>query len=193
MSKGGFESLTSRVQAVNARILGIEKRYGKDSKIVKRVYHYLNLAQGTENLTRYRTPKKGASLQYIAKFERALSKTENSAYLTAEGRKAILDKARETFVSKKQYADKMLKTEERRNYTDAELETLFDTFLSVKDIVNAEADGWSDLVISALDDASREGMSQQNMINLAEEYQALSKSKEGVGYSLYDYIRLHLS
>lgn len=189
----GFESLVKRVQKVNARILGIEKRYGKDSKIVKRVYHYLNLAQGTDNLTRYRTPPKGASLQYIAKFERALSKTENSAYLTKEGRANILNKARETFVKNMQYTDSMMPLDYMRNYTDAELETLYDTFLSIKDIVNAESDGWSGLVINAIDDAMASGMSSKDIIQLTQEYQKMTVSSTGVDYSLYDFIRDNIS
>ena len=40
-----FVFLKKRIQSVNARILGLERRYGKDSRIVKRIYHYLNLAK----------------------------------------------------------------------------------------------------------------------------------------------------
>lgn len=176
-----FVSLKKRIQAVNARILGIERRYGKNSRIVKRIYHYLNLAQGTDNLTRYRLPKKNASLREIAKFERGLSKTEGSAYLTKEGRDAILQKAKDTFIANMR--------DMQYEGTDAELEQLLDTYISIKDIVNEGGSGWSNQVIDAIDDATRSGLSPKQLIRLAQDYQNMARSDVTLDIEFYDYIR----
>lgn len=176
-----FVSLKSRIQKVNARILGLERRYGKDSKIVKRVYSYLNLAQGTDNLTRYRMPKANASLRSIAKFERGLAKTESSAYITKEGRAGILKKAKETFISNQRDLGSDL--------SDAQLEQLLDSYIQIKDIVNEGGSGWSSQVIDALEEALKSDLSKEDLIELAERYQDLSTSGDGIDYSFYDYIR----
>lgn len=177
-----FTSLKKRIQSVNARILGLERRYGKDSRIVKRIYHYLNLAQGTDNLTRYRLPKADTSLRDIAKFERGLAKAENSAYLTKEGRAAILQKAKDTFGANMR--------EMGYDASDAELEQLLDSYVSIKDIVYEGGSGWSSQVIDAMYDAMRYGLSSKQLIQLAKDYQQMTTDANvSLNLEFYDYIR----
>lgn len=179
----GFVKLTTRVKRINAQILAAERRYGKDSKIVKRIYHYLNLAQGTEGLTRYRTPKGNVSLQQIAKFDRALARAENSAYLSKAGREEMQRRARETFIGHLQEEEKYA------NVSDKELANLYDAFLSVKGAVDEITKQDSNQVVSDIAIAMAKGLSKKQVVNLAKKYEKKRKNPNGIDYTLADYIR----
>lgn len=86
-----------RIQSANAKILNLERRYGKDSQIVQRAYHTLNKAQGTKDLTRYRMPK-NANTRTYAKLDRGLSLIENSKYTSKKGREEIRQKGIDSFL-----------------------------------------------------------------------------------------------
>lgn len=103
-----------RIRSVNAKILNLEKRYGKDSQIVKRAYQTLNMAQGTKNKTRYSMPKNPTTRQ-LAKIDRGLSLVERSKYTSAKGRKEIKTKAMSSF-------------NETRGLSDVQLERMYDYF-----------------------------------------------------------------
>lgn len=109
------KNLKKRVNSVNTMIRNMEKRYGEDSQIVKRVYNTLNMALGTENATRYRVPE-DASLRRLNMIERGLSLVENSAYATKEGRKKLRSKAFSSFMKN------------NSEYSEVQAEKLYDIF-----------------------------------------------------------------
>lgn len=179
-----FIKLTTRIRRVNAQILAAERKYGKDSKIVQRVYHYLNLGQGTEGLTRYRTPKGDASLAQLAKLDRALTAAENSAYLSKEGRKKILENARATFSSSLD--------DYGYDLSEKEVVNLYDTFLSVKNVASEITSRESWQVIDEITEAMQdEGLTKRQIVNIAKDYYNVELRKQGgTDLTLADYIRL---
>lgn len=87
------------VRVVNAQILNAEKRYGKESRIVKNIYATIKKATG-EDTHRFRVSSLNTeSTRDMNNFVAGLSKVHNSAYLSKSGRSRIADKARETFIN----------------------------------------------------------------------------------------------
>lgn len=90
------EELTKRIRSVNARITTIQRIYGKDSQIYKRIMSVISKAS-SEKVTRFKKKMFTGSLRDLSRAENALRTVENNQYLTKEGRKRIGEKARETF------------------------------------------------------------------------------------------------
>lgn len=92
------EDLVRRTRSVNAMLLNVEKRYGKDSHISQRMRKTVEKVMG-QGATRFSTSKlKNAGLREISNFDTALSFIENSAYSTKAGRARMEEQARQTFI-----------------------------------------------------------------------------------------------
>lgn len=104
------------IRKVNAQILNTEKRYGKDSQIVKRIYNTINLAYGTEGKTRFTKSAEGYTFKQIALIQRAIDKVSQSAYTSTAGRKRMRDNWKASF------------TEYRPQWSDKDTEKILDFF-----------------------------------------------------------------
>lgn len=90
--------LVKRTRSVNAMLLNVQKRYGKDSHISQRMRKTVEKVMG-QGKTRFSTSKlNNASLREISNFDTALSFIENSAYSTKAGRQRMEEQARITFI-----------------------------------------------------------------------------------------------
>lgn len=104
------------IKKVNAQILNTEKRYGKDSQIVKRIYNTINLAYGTEGKTRFTKSAEGYSFKQITLIQNAIDTVENSAYTSASGRKRMRQNWSKSFKA------------DRPHWNDKETEKMLDFF-----------------------------------------------------------------
>lgn len=104
------------IKRVNAQILNTEKRYGKDSQIVKRIYNTINLAYGTEGKTRFTKSADGYTFRQITVIQNAIDTVSNSAYTSNAGRKRMRENWKASFLEDRPYA------------TDADAEKLLDFF-----------------------------------------------------------------
>ncbi len=82
--------------ALNAKILNLERRYGKDSQIVQRVYHTIGRAYGVKSKSRFSSISDltGKEKQKVYKAFEAISQSE---YMSAEGRARIRERAKSSF------------------------------------------------------------------------------------------------
>lgn len=119
MNNVDLQKLKKRIYSVNAKILNMEKRYGKDSNIVKRAYDTIERIYG-EGVTRYRMPKTD-NLRELQKISRGVGLVEKSLYASAEGRRQLRSKAFSSFISNSQ-------KEDRTYLTEVEAEVLYDIF-----------------------------------------------------------------
>lgn len=125
---------------VNARILNAEKRYGKDSAIVQRVYDTINRLYGTEGKTRYTLLPRDATFREKAKIQRGIEMVEQSPYFSKEGRQKMKEKSMQTFAK-------------GHNYSDAQIEKLYDFFqqsVNWDKIKELAGEGYSEQVIDAI-------------------------------------------
>ena len=102
--------------SLNAKILNLERRYGKESQIVQRVYRTIGRAYGVESKSRFSdiNTLTGKDREKVYKAFEAVSQSE---YMSAEGRARIRERAKRAFA---QYHAK---------YKDNErLEQVFDYF-----------------------------------------------------------------
>lgn len=90
-----MELQSLNLRSINARILNTEKRYGKDSQIVKRIYDTINKAYKSEGMTRFRT--KDVSFREFTTISQAYDIIYNSAYTSKEGRAKLQLKIKESF------------------------------------------------------------------------------------------------
>ena len=156
--QSGLKVNKKRVQSVNAKILNMEKRYGKDSQIVQRVYHTLNKAMGTEGKTRY-TYKGVVSLRKFNMIDRGLSLVENSLYASAEGRKKLRQKTRDVF---------------KKTYSEIDTERMFDFFENstnwdrIRDL--SGKGGGSPVYVDAIDRALERGEDSKSIDDLFESW-----------------------
>lgn len=89
------EDISKRIRSINARILTVQRIYGKDSSIYKRVTSTVKRAGGANG--RFTKSMFTGSLRDLSRAERALITVENSKYLTKAGRAQIGEQARQTF------------------------------------------------------------------------------------------------
>lgn len=101
------------IKRVNAQITTIQRIYGADSTIYKRIVSTIQKAGGN---TRFSSKMFTGSMRQIAKAENALQAISSSSYMTKEGRANIGDKARRSFA--KNFDD----------YDDVVLQKMFDVF-----------------------------------------------------------------
>lgn len=90
------KELTKRIRSINAKITTVQRIYGKDSQIFKRIMSVISKAS-SENATRFKKKMFTGSLRDLSRAENALRTIENNQYLTKEGRKRMGEKARKTF------------------------------------------------------------------------------------------------
>lgn len=91
-----------RIRSVNAKLTVAERIYGKDSKLMKSVYKSLENAYGTAEggKRRFSAPRSGWSLQEVAKIDRALQRIEVSPFFSKEGRKAMGERAKRSWIER---------------------------------------------------------------------------------------------
>lgn len=133
------KSINKRVQSVNAMVQNAERRYGKDSQIVKRMHYTIERAIGREGATRFSYIKDNATLRDINRYDRGLALIENSAYATEEGRKAVRERAYNSFLANNprygdkgeriyNYFEKSSEWDKLRALTESDVEKMYDTF-----------------------------------------------------------------
>lgn len=129
------------IRKVNAQILNTEKRYGKDSQIVKRIYNTINLAYGTEGKTRFTKSTDGYSFKQITLIQRAIDTVSNSAYTSQAGRKRMKENWKSSFL------------EDKPHWNDKDAEKLLDFFENSVDwnrIRELAGRGYSGQIVEAL-------------------------------------------
>lgn len=89
------EDITKRIRSINAKITTVQRLYGSNSDIYKRIESTVKRAGGEKG--RFRKKMFTGSLRDLSRAERALTTIEHSKYLTKAGRAQIGDKARQTF------------------------------------------------------------------------------------------------
>lgn len=128
-----------RIRSINARITTVGRIYGTDSDIYKRLVHTIQRAGGG---TRFSIKMFEGGLRELSKAENALRIIEASQYTTAAGRRAIGEKARETF-------------QLNHAANDSEVTKMFDVFKNssffsrIKELYH----GQSDIVVDEIMDA----------------------------------------
>lgn len=89
------EDITRRIKSINARITTVERIYGSDSDIYKRISSTVKRAGGDKG--RFKKAMFTGTLRDLSRAERAITTVENSKYLTKAGRAQIGEEARKTF------------------------------------------------------------------------------------------------
>lgn len=110
------EDIKKRIKSINARITTVQRVYGSNSNIYKKISGTVKRAGGEKG--RFRTSMFTGSLRDLSRAENALRVIEHSQYLTKEGRKQIGDKARETFAAN------------NRDMSDITITRMYDIFQS---------------------------------------------------------------
>lgn len=130
---------------VNAQILNAEKRYGKESAILQRVYDTINKAYGTEGRTRFKMPSSDATFKEKTIIDRAMDTVLVSKYMSAAGRREMIRKSKESF-------------SKSHDYSDAQVEKLYDFFENSADLERmkelageAYSEQLVDAIMSAID------------------------------------------
>lgn len=91
------EDIKKRIKSINARITTVQRVYGSESNIYRKISGTVKRAGGEKG--RFRTSMFTGSLRDLSRAENALRVIEHSKYLTKEGRKQIGDTARATFAA----------------------------------------------------------------------------------------------
>lgn len=161
-----------RMRRANALILNAERRYGKDSTIVKSIYKSVSSAYGVE----YSTNKKGeviaakrrftalpdnVKLIDIAKIDRALKRIELSDSLTKEGRQRTYEKSKMTWIERN--LDKN--------------SGIFDQFIYAKEMLGSLIYGESSQVIDELANMP-DSLSNRDFRKIVKEYNELATTGE---------------
>lgn len=106
MSKWENE-VSHRIKRINAQITTVQRIFGSDSQIYRRIVSTIQKAGGKTRFTKKMFVTN--DLRQLSKAERALTTIEHSQYLTKAGRAEIGRKARETFaVNHSDYSDKTI-------------------------------------------------------------------------------------
>lgn len=155
-----WQDFNKRIRSVNAKLLNAERRNGKDSKYMKKVYKSINSAYGTVGKTRFSSPKKNASLREIAKIDRALQRIELSEFFSKEGRERTYQKSKATWKSRNEDFD----------------ERTFDMFITAKQTLGSLIYGTSEQIINELNNLE-EPISKKNFRKIVNEYR--EKMTEG--------------
>lgn len=99
----GFQNINLR--SINAKILNVERIYGKDSKITQRIYETINRAYGTSEKTRFTSIPKTTSFSTSIKILHAYEQVLNSPFTSAAGRKNMAKRWKESFNSSRGWSD----------------------------------------------------------------------------------------
>ncbi len=154
-----------RVRRINAQLIATEKRYGKDSQIMQRVYSTINMAQGTTGKTRFSTQYYGETFKQRAIFEQALSKVESSYYTTARGRKELSQKIFSSF--EKTHSD----------WSAKKIDELFDFFEYGADMGRMRelaGEGYSEQLADSIALAKESGISNKEIEELFDTFMRAS-------------------
>lgn len=89
------EDISKRIKSINAKITTVQRVYGSESDIYKRITSTVKRAGGDKG--RFRKSMFTGSLRDLSRAERALITIEHSKYLTKAGRAQIGEDARRTF------------------------------------------------------------------------------------------------
>lgn len=139
------------INKVNAQILNTEKRYGKDSQIVKRIYNTINLAYGSEGKTRFTKSAEGYSFRQITLIQNAIDTVSNSAYTSNKGRKRMRENWSKSFQS------------DRPHWNDKDTEKILDFFENSVDwnrIRELAGRGYSGQIVENLRELSKKDLEQ---------------------------------
>lgn len=157
--------LKKRIKSANAKILNMERKYGKDSKVVKRVYATLRNIYG-EDRTRYRFPTKEESLRNLNKIDRGVQLIEKSLYASKAGRKELRKKIEKSFgESHEQFSDKEV----------ADLFYIFEHSTDWDKIREMAGVGNSDLTLDAINRAIEMKYSRKEVMKMMRDYRAALK------------------
>lgn len=163
------KNLESRIRSVNARILNTEKRYGKDSQIVQRIYSTINKIYGTEGKTRYSIPKGELSLRELNKIERGVALVEESRYTSKAGREYLRNASMKSFANNNMHS----------KFTDVEIEKLYDMFEHNTDwqkLREIAGSGFSELTLDAISRAIHSDSDDKSPSELVNDYFDYSRS-----------------
>lgn len=138
------DELAKRLRTINAQITTVERIYGRDSHIYKRILSTISKAGGKG--TRFTKKMFTGSLRDTAKATNALSAVENSQYLTKEGRRRIGEKARDTF----------FKNRSSEGYDEATITLMYDIFKNSKNFskfkeINVSSSAFIDAIMEAFE------------------------------------------
>lgn len=164
--------LKQRIRRANALVLNAERRYGKDSDIVKSIYKSISNAYGVDFKTdnkgvvtsakkRFTTPPDGAKLIDIAKVDRALRRVELSKSLSEQGRKETYEKSKMTWI-------------ERNLDKNA---NIFDQFIYAKETLGSLIYGESSQIIDELSEMP-ESLTNRDFRKIVKEYNQLMQDGE---------------
>lgn len=143
------DELKKRLRQVNARITTVERIYGVDSSIYKRIVSTIQKAGGNK---RFSAKMFSGDLRSLSKAERALSTVENSKYLTKEGRKQIGERARETFY------------QSHANFSDTTISKMFDVFQNSSFIGRIFDMFASEVFVDAIMDALEDDADEKELV-----------------------------
>lgn len=169
-----WQDLGKRMRRANALILNAERRYGRDSDIVKYIYKNLSSAYGVDFKVdkngvvinakkRFTTPPKESKLIEIAKIDRALKRVELSKSLTAQGRKETYEKSKMTWI-------------ERNLSKNADI---FDQFIYAKEKIGHLIYGTSSQIIDELNKMP-DGLSNSDYKKIINEYKRMSVDRKRI-------------
>lgn len=137
-----MKELTRRIRSINARITVVQRIYGKESSIYKRVEKLIKLAGGN---TRFSSKMFEGGLRQIAKAYNTLETIENNPYLSKKGREEIGNKARSTFAAN------------HSEFDSSTLEKMFDVFSNSSFNKLSEIfEGYSDVLVDEIMNALEE-------------------------------------
>lgn len=109
--------LKADIKKVNAQILGLERQYGKNGYITKKVYATISSVYGGENRTRFSFPA-NPSLRDLNKISRAIERVSSSAYINKKSREELDKRIKESFISNPKH----------EHLSTGEIEDLFEYF-----------------------------------------------------------------
>lgn len=93
------------LRSINAKILNVERIYGKDSKITQRIYETINRAYKTQGMTRFRKLNRTASFSDEIRIINAYEHIINSPFTSQEGRRQMAENWRTSFNSARGWSD----------------------------------------------------------------------------------------
>lgn len=154
-----------RVRSINARLIATEKKYGKDSQIMQRIYSTINMAQGTTGKTRFSTKYYGDTFKQRAIFEQAISKVESSYYTSARGRAELSQKIFSSF--QKSHSD----------WSAERIDKLFDFFEYGADMGRMRelaGEGYSEQLVDSISLAKESDISNKEIADLFDTFMRAS-------------------
>lgn len=141
MAKWDYD-LATDIKRVNAQITTVQRIYGADSSIYKRIVSTIQKAGGG---TRFSSKMFTGNMRQIAKAQNALKAVSSSDYLTKEGRMKIGAKARRTFA--KNFDE----------FDDVTIQKMFDVFKNssinkLLEVYHSVSDFLVDAVLQSMED-----------------------------------------